>query len=74
MEFEDILYELRNGVAWITINRPDKMNAFRGQTCDSIFGTSKPDPRNGAKDIWSRRSVRCTVHLWCRAPIAGGRA
>ena len=22
MEFEDILYEVRNGVAWITINRP----------------------------------------------------
>ena len=30
MKFEDILYEVRNGVAWITINRPDKMNAFRG--------------------------------------------
>ena len=37
MEFEDILYEVRNGVAWITINRPDKMNAFRGQTCDEII-------------------------------------
>jgi 2-ketocyclohexanecarboxyl-CoA hydrolase len=37
MEFEDILYENRNGVAWITINRPDKMNAFRGQTCDEII-------------------------------------
>ena len=32
MNFEDILYEVRNGVAWITINRPDKMNAFRGTT------------------------------------------
>ena len=37
MEFEDILYENRNGVAWITINRPDKMNSFRGQTCDEII-------------------------------------
>ena len=37
MEFEDILYEVRNGVAWITINRPDKMNSFRGQTCDEII-------------------------------------
>ena len=37
MNFEDILYEVRNGVAWITINRPDKMNAFRGQTCDEII-------------------------------------
>ena len=37
MTFEDILYEVRNGVAWITINRPDKMNAFRGQTCDELI-------------------------------------
>ena len=37
MSFEDILYEVRNGVAWITINRPDKMNAFRGTTCDEII-------------------------------------
>ena len=37
MNFEDILYEVRNGVAWITINRPDKMNSFRGQTCDEII-------------------------------------
>ncbi len=37
MEFEDILYEVRNGVAWITINRPDKMNSFRGQTCDELI-------------------------------------
>ncbi len=37
MKFEDILYEVRNGVAWITINRPDKMNAFRGQTCDEMI-------------------------------------
>ena len=37
MNFEDILYEVRNGVAWITINRPDKMNAFRGTTCEELI-------------------------------------
>ena len=37
MQYEDILYENRNGVAWITINRADKMNAFRGTTCDEII-------------------------------------
>jgi 2-ketocyclohexanecarboxyl-CoA hydrolase len=37
MDFQDLLYEVRNGVAWITINRPDKMNAFRGTTCDELI-------------------------------------
>ncbi len=37
MAYEDLLYEVRNGVAWITINRPDKMNAFRGTTCDELI-------------------------------------
>ena len=37
MIFEDILYEVKNGVAWIIINRPEKMNAFRGTTCDELI-------------------------------------
>jgi len=37
MPYQDLLYEVRNRVAWITINRPDKMNAFRGVTCDELI-------------------------------------
>lgn len=35
--FTDVIYEVRNRVAWITINRPDVMNAFRARTCDELI-------------------------------------
>jgi 2-ketocyclohexanecarboxyl-CoA hydrolase len=37
MDFQDILYEERDGVARITINRPNVMNAFRGQTVEELI-------------------------------------
>ena len=37
MDYEDILYTVRGATAWITINRPDRMNAFRGRTCDELI-------------------------------------
>ena len=36
-DFTDILYSEHQGVATITINRPEKYNAFRGQTCDELI-------------------------------------
>jgi naphthoate synthase len=33
----DVLYEVDRGLAWITINRPDRYNAFRGHTIDELI-------------------------------------
>ena len=37
MNYEDILYNEREGVARITINRPEVYNAFRGQTVEELI-------------------------------------
>lgn len=37
MDYEDILYERRGDAVWITINRPDRYNAFRGRTCEELI-------------------------------------
>jgi len=37
LQYQDITYDVRGAAAWITINRPDKYNAFRGQTCEELI-------------------------------------
>jgi 2-ketocyclohexanecarboxyl-CoA hydrolase len=47
MAYDDILYEKKDGVAWITINRPQVRNAFRTRTVRELteaFGDARWDP------------------------------
>ena len=36
-ELTDVHYEVENGLAWITIDRPERMNAFRARTVDELI-------------------------------------
>ena len=40
-ELTDITYEVDDGLAWITINRPERYNAFRGRTADELLRAFK---------------------------------
>jgi naphthoate synthase len=40
-DFEDIIYEVDSGLAWITINRPKRLNSFRSKTVDELIAAFK---------------------------------
>ncbi len=40
-EFEDVRYEVEAGLAWITIDRPERFNAFRARTVDELIRAFK---------------------------------
>jgi enoyl-CoA hydratase len=47
MNYNNILFEIKNHIAVVTINRPDKLNALNGQTIDEledVFHSVKNDP------------------------------
>jgi naphthoate synthase len=48
-ELQDVLYEVDNGLAWVTINRPKRFNSFRGRTIDELIFCFKA--------AWADRSV-----------------
>jgi 2-ketocyclohexanecarboxyl-CoA hydrolase len=36
-ELTDVRYEVEEGLAWVTIDRPDRMNSFRARTVDELI-------------------------------------
>src|SRR5436305_5306672 len=40
-ELTDVRYEVEDGLAWITIGRPERLNAFRARTVDELIACLK---------------------------------
>ena len=49
-ENADVLYEVEDGLAWITINRPDRFNALRAITVEQLIAAFK---RAWADPAWA---------------------
>lgn len=52
-EFDDIRYEIDGPTAIVTIDRPDRYNAFRGQTVDELIAAFRA--------AWADRSVQSVI-------------
>ena len=65
-ELTDVRYEVEDGLAWITIDRPDRMNAFRARTVDELIACFKR--------AWSSSDVGvvCLTGAGDRAFCTGG--
>ncbi len=53
MEYEDIRYEVEEASAIITIDRPRRLNAFRGRTVEELI--------SAFHSAWVDRSVACVI-------------
>ena len=53
MAFQDIICEKADGIATITMNRPEVLNAFRGQTVDEMI--------EAFRDAWHDRTIGVVI-------------
>lgn len=52
-EFQDITYEVADSAAIVTINRPERYNAFRGRTVDELI--------SALRSAWASRDVQSVI-------------
>jgi 2-ketocyclohexanecarboxyl-CoA hydrolase len=65
-ELTDVRFEVEDGLAWITIDRPERMNSFRAQTVDELIHCFRRAWAN------SEVGVVCLTGAGDRAFCAGG--
>ena len=53
MNFEDIIYDKKDGIAKTTINRPERYNAFTAQTLEEMY--------EAFRDSWADKTVGVIV-------------
>jgi 2-ketocyclohexanecarboxyl-CoA hydrolase len=65
-ELTDVVYEVEDGLAWITIDRPERMNSFRARTVEELIRCFKR--------AWASEEVGvvCLTGAGERAFCAGG--
>jgi naphthoate synthase len=65
-EWTDVRYEVERGLAWVTIDRPERMNAFRAHTIDELI--------RAFKRAWADHAVGvvCLTGSGDRAFCSGG--
>jgi len=66
MDYQDVLYQVEEPNAILTINRPERLNAFRGRTIGELL--------HAFKSAWADRRVACVILTGAgdRAFCAGG--
>ena len=74
MAYQDILYDKRDGIATITINRPAVLNAFRAETVEEMLGAMRDaeDERDeGRADRLAQQARRALDRTGAAAAMPG---